>query len=174
MKSGRHKEYYWLVSREALWGLEKLVISHHENMILAITSFDSGPLKPTAEELELGWKYNNEVMYSPRLKAGLDIPNDQYDEWYISKELEFANGTPEVFVNYGGFSLVPPDESYKEFYVSWEKDTLDFLIPIQFRFWSQIEEISPETFVAVGDNDVVVSKNRGFIEAVVSEHSYEL
>ncbi len=174
MKSGKYKEYYWLVSSEALWSIEKLVVAYHEDRKLGITSFDSGPLKPTEEEKHLGWKFENEVMYSPRLKEGLEIPHDQYDEWYIDSDLELPTEGLEVFVNYGGFSLVPPEESYKEFDPSWEKGTLDFLKPIQIRFWAQIEKLDPETFVAVGDNDVVVSKSKNFIEAVVCEHNYEL
>ena len=174
MKLGRYKNYYWLVSSEALWSLEKLVVSHHENRTLAITSFDSGPLKPTQEEERLGWKYKNEIMYSPPLKKDLDIPNEQYDEWYIGSNLVFPSGELEIFVNYGGFSLVPPEESYTEYDPSWEKGVLDFLKPIQSRFWAQIEKISPDTFIAIGDNDVVVSKNKQFIEVVVNEHNYEL
>jgi len=54
MKSGRYKDYYWLVSSKTLWSLEKLVVSNHKNLTLAITSFDSGPLKPTEKEKQLG------------------------------------------------------------------------------------------------------------------------
>ncbi len=140
-------------------------------MILAITSFDSGPLKPSKEEIELGWRDRDKIMYSPCLSKSIDIPHDQYDEWYVASTLVLESDALEVFVNYGGFSLVPPEESYKEFDPSWEKNSLDFLKPIQSRFWYQIEKICPETFVAIGDNDVVVSKNKQFIEAIINKYS---
>ena len=52
-------------------------------------------------------------MVSPPLAEGLDIPLDQYDEWYFLDEPPHHEWRPEVFVNYGGFTLVAIEEIYK-------------------------------------------------------------
>ncbi len=166
MNTGKHSEYYWLVSADPLWSLQDAVKNYHYGFRLAIASFDSGPISPNADDLEQGWTCQNGVMLSPPLSEALKIPCDQYDEWYLAKDLSIAASDLEIFVNYGGFSLVPPVESYRDFDPTWEPGTFDFLIPIQARFWQQMLELNPETYVAMGDNDVVVSKNRDFISCV--------
>ena len=166
MNTGKYSEYYWLVSAETLWSLPNAVKKYHSGFRLGITSFDSGPINPNDAEIEKGWISQNGVMISPPLSDGIEIPYDQYDEWYLARDLSIVASKLEVFVNYGGFSLVPPEESYQDFDPTWERGTLDFLIPIQERFWQQMMKLKPETYVAMGDNEVVVSKNRDFINYV--------
>ena len=67
-------------------------------------------------------------------------------------------------MNYGGFTLVPIEEIYKTFDPTWERGGLNYLVPIQDRFWSQMERVDPVSYIAMGDHDVVVSKRREFIE----------
>jgi len=168
VRYGRYGCYYWLVSSEQISSLDCFVITHHLDKTLAITCFDSGPLTPTLLEQQIGWHYRNEIMYSPPLTEGIDIPSDQYDEWYIGSGLAFPSGGIETFVNYGGFTLVPPEELYKSYDPSCEKGVLDSLEVIQSRFWKQLERINPETFIAVGDNDVVVTKSQQFFDEMIS------
>ena len=115
MKIGRFQEYYWLVSSRTLWSLHELVVQYHCGYKLAITSFDSGSITPNEEESKLGWVVKNDLMLSPKLAREMEIPHDQYDEWYIAEELDLEAAALEVFVNYGGFSLITPQESYLEF-----------------------------------------------------------
>jgi hypothetical protein len=103
-------------------------------------------------------------MVSPPLDAALVIPYDQYDEWYLLDEPPHPGWEPEVFVNYGGFTLLPIEEIYKTFDPTCERGGLDYLVPIQERFWAQIERVDPVSYIATGDLDVVVSKRREFIE----------
>lgn len=168
IKQGKNLDFHWLVSSTPIWNLEKIVTSFHIDQVLGITSFDSGPLKPSSEEAQLGWTCANDIMYSPKLESSLAIPYEQYDEWYIDDGLKLPSGL-EIFVNFGGFTLVTPEESYKDFDPTWEKGSLDFLIPIQERFWAQIEAISPTTYLGIGDNDVIVSKNKEFIDAILEQ-----
>lgn len=171
MKSGRNENFFWIVSPEELQGLPSLVVEHHEHRILAITSFDSGPLVPSEEEEKVGWTAKDKVMYSPPLKVGLEIPNSEYDEWYIGPELALPCSDLEIFVNYFGFSLVPPEELFKEDQASQENESLEVLTSIQSRFWAQIQKVNPETFVAYGGNDIVVSRNKRFIEALRNDYN---
>jgi hypothetical protein len=103
-------------------------------------------------------------MDSSPLVEGLDIPHDQYDEWYLFEEPPPAAWQPEVFVNYGGFTLAPIADILSTYDPTWDRRGLDYLVPIQERFWAQLERVDPVTYGAVGDYDVVVSKRREFIE----------
>ena len=71
-----------------------------------------------------------------------------FSEWYLSNDKLLFPKNIERFVNYSGFNLSP------EF-----KDNLE----IQTKFWKQLININPTTFVAIGDNDIVVSKNEKLI-----------
>jgi hypothetical protein len=59
---------------------------------------------------------------------------------------------------------VPVEEIYKTLDPTWERGGLDYLVPIQERFWAQTERVDPVSYIAMGDLDVVVSKRREFIE----------
>ncbi len=164
--TGKQGGHHWLVSPSQVWPLTDLVLRFHHGLHLCVTAFDSGPIRPSEDEIAQGWTMQGNVMVSPPLNSTLSIPRDQYDEWYILARPAFAGAEIEVFVNCGGFTLVAPEETYKTFDPTWMRQGLDWLTPIQERFWSQLERLNPETYVAVGDNDVVVSRNRRFIQAV--------
>lgn len=163
---GEQNGYYWLVSLESIPSLIEAMLQLHHGLRLCITSFDSGIIRPSDTELDIGWTMRGNVMVSPPLSATLEIPHDQYDEWYILDSPSFADDEFEVFVNYGGFTLVPPDEAYTTFDPTWEKTGLDYLAPIQARFWSQLTNIQPDTYIAMGDLDVVASRNDNFLKQV--------
>jgi acetyl esterase/lipase len=164
--TGEYGEYRWLVSGSQIWPLSGLVLGSHRRLRLCITSFDSGPLRLADEEVAQGWTTQGDVAISPPVSEGLAVPHDQYDEWYLLDRPTIDTGDIEVFVNYGGFTLVPPAETYQTFDPTGEKARLDWLAPIQERFWRQLDRLKPETFVAMGDNDIVVSRNHRFIQNV--------
>jgi hypothetical protein len=164
VQSGRHGHFHWLVTPSSLPSLGETAVRFHLGLCLCITAFDSGPILPSPEEQAAGWVARRNVMVSPPLAEGLDIPYDQYDEWYLLNEPLPPEWEPEVFVNYGGFTLVPVEEIYKTFDPRWERGGLDYLVPIQERFWAQMERVAPVSYIAMGDLDVVVSKRREFIE----------
>jgi len=153
VNTGEHNEYYWLVSATEIRTLADLVVEFHRGLRLCITSFDSGPLRLSEEELAAGWVARNEVAVSPPLDGNVDIPHDQYDEWYLVSDESALDGA-SVFVNYCGFSPVAATADP------------DLLATIREQFWSQLGRVLPESYVAMGDNDVVVSRNRRFMQAV--------
>jgi hypothetical protein len=118
------------------------------------------------DELAQGWTTQGKVAISPLLIEGMSIPHDQYDEWYLLDTPKFDKDDFEVFVNYGSFTLVAPADVYKIFDPTSERSGLDWLVPVQERFWFQLERLRPESYVAIGDNDVVVSRNHRFVENV--------
>ncbi len=166
MQTGQHGRFNWLVSTSpySIPSLAELTVRHHPALCLCITAFDSGPIRPGPEELDGGWTTQGEVMISPPLAEGLDIPSDGYDEWYILEQPPAPEWQPEIFVNYGGFTVVPPEEIFEIYDPTWDRHGLDWLVPIQERFWEQLERGNPVSYIAIGDHDVVVSQRREFIE----------
>ncbi len=146
--------------------LQELIVGFHQGQHLCITAFDSGPIRPNDEVISLGWRVQGNVMVSPPLFDGLAIPCDNHDEWYVIAHPAFPLSTYEVFVNYGGFTLLDPAEIYKTYDATWEKNALDWLRPIQDQFWRQLGQIQPETYVSCGENDIVVTRKQTFFDAV--------
>ncbi len=164
IRSGQHGRFHWLVASSSSLSLMDLTVRYHPTLRLCITSCDSGPISPSPQDQADGWMETGKVMVSPPLAKGLDIPLDQYDEWYLLDEPPSPEWQPEVFVNYGGFTLVPTEEFPKGDDPTWDRHGLDWLDPIQGRFWGQLEQLSPVSYIAMGDYDVVVSQRREFIE----------
>ncbi len=168
MKTGVENEYHWLVSNEEIPSLDKIIIQYHSGYTFYLATFDSGPLTPSPEELALGWKVDGEIMVSPPLSNSVIIPHEQYDEWYLSEGILKFPEDLERFVNYGGFRLHEENETSKMANSTWERSRGDDMRPLQDKFWKQLKQIDPVTFVAVGDNDIVVSKNEELIKYVMS------
>jgi hypothetical protein len=164
IQTGQHGRFYWLVASRSLPSIAEIVVQCHPTLRLCITAFDSGPITPSADELALGWTTHGKGMVSPPLGDCLHIPHDGYDEWYLLEEPPASDWEPDIFVNYGGFTLVSMEEILKSYDPTWDRHGLDWLVPIQERFWEQMERINPVSYVAMGDNDVVVSQRRELIE----------
>lgn len=97
MKTGESHNYYWLVSSNEIFDIDKLIIEYHDGYILHLATFDSGPLSPNEEELKQGWSTDGEIMLSPPLSNKVIIPYDQYDEWYLSKsKLSFPENLDRI------------------------------------------------------------------------------
>jgi hypothetical protein len=155
IRTGQRGDYSWLVSTTRIPAFTDLIIRSHLGLRLCISSFDSGPLRLTDDELAVGWTMQGTVAVSPSLNTVLEIPYDCFDEWYILNSPEVI-GDVKVFVNYVGFSLSasPGDFGDSADLRSW--------------FWEQLERIRPESYVAMGDNDIVVSRNRLLVQAVLA------
>ncbi len=168
IKTGAESEFYWMVSKEEIRNLDEIITEYHKGYFLYLATFDSGPLTPSPEEIASGWKVDGEIMISPPLSNIVAIPHEQYDEWYLSEgTLKFPVDL-ERFVNYCGFRLHEESETSEMSNSTWEKIEGDHMLPLQEKFWRQLKQLDPVTFVAVGDNDIVVSKNEELIKYVVS------
>jgi hypothetical protein len=144
MFTGKRNEYGWVEwewrSRfltDLLPVFPQLVIGQY----LVNTSFDSGSLSLSPEEINRGWHKHNDLALSPVIKDVSEIPYCHYSEWYVfSSPVTFDDY--ESFINYGGFSL----------------ELLEFR-ELQERFWQQLERLAPETFLAEGDNLICVTRD---------------
>jgi hypothetical protein len=162
---GQHDRFEWLVMNDCP-RLVELTLQHHARLRLCISSFDSGQISPDEEEAAAGWTSSGSIMVSPPITESLDVPYDGYDEWYLLEQLPCNDWRPEVFVNYGGFTLRQIDEILNEYDPTWERNGRDWLPAMQERFWNQIDSVNPVTYVGMGDFDIVVSRRSEFIEEV--------
>jgi hypothetical protein len=161
LEVGEHDDYRWFVGQFD-GSLVDVVVDCHLGRRLGISAFDSGLLHPTESEAEEGWTMQGSVALSPPLRAVTHVPHDGFDEWYIFDEQSSPEWSPEVFVNFSTFTLLPVAEIERRRDPTWEAHAFDWLIPLQERFWQQIARIRPLSYVAMGDNDVIVTRNRDF------------
>ena len=164
--TGHHEDYYWMVATREIRNRGDIVTAFFPNKYCHITSFDSGPISPGPDELSAGWESAHNIMVSPALTDQLDIPYDQYDEWYILETRDFPVKEPEVFVNYGGFTLIEIDTLNKNDDPTWDYKRWDFLKPLQERFWLQIRKVDPIAYISSGGVDIVVSKEENFVNEI--------
>ena len=172
MYIGEHKTYQWLVTTD--FGIYDLLKKCPEVLLgnhLVITAFDSGPINPSPEEMEAGWTAYGSTLCSPRLTSVEGLPYDNYDEWYLFTEARFLD-SPEIFVNYYGFSLRNPTHLLEEADPTWDIAGIKYRIKVieelHETFWHQLQQFSPESYIADGDNFIYVGQNRKLFDAVKS------
>jgi hypothetical protein len=84
LAAGSRGDYKWLSSsHHQLDDLLRLFPNIVLGKYVAVTSFDSGPLVPNADERQLGWDNRQGIAYSPRVTSVETLPRDLYDEWYV-------------------------------------------------------------------------------------------
>ena len=162
LTTGTHEKWTWIVVRQMIRELPALTLKHHEGQRLCITAFDSGAITPSDDERALGWTLMNGIMVSPPLTARLDIPCDTHDEWYVFRDVPRLLAIEERYVNYFGFTLANPRELAESQDPTWDPRNYDWLIPIQLRFWANIERLDPSSYVCSGDADVIVTQDAAF------------
>ncbi|MFA0960174.1 hypothetical protein AB9P05_00030 [Roseivirga sp. BDSF3-8] len=124
---------------------------------VAVVSFDSGPLKPAAEEYRGGWTYDsNEVAYFPYLnekELSENIFANGYDEWYLFDKLTKLKSS-HAFCNYSAFGLTGgnADMAMRE---------------LQEKFWQQIMTNKPNSFILYGGNFIYGSMDDGDVKRVL-------
>ncbi len=115
---------------------------------LVNTSYDSGRLTMSDEEMEAGWRMIGALAHSPRIRSTGEIPHDQFDEWLVFDQPVVVEKF-ETFVNYTIFSPTNGDQDWE-----WcERDG----------FWSQVLRLNP--LHVIGENDAlyVVSRDKDLI-----------
>lgn len=153
MKTGRKGDYYWIEWDERSKFLSDLLSDFPQLVLdnyLVNTSFDSGSLSLSTEDIEQGWHKKDDLTYSPQIKTVERIPDYGYDEWYVFDSPK-ALGEIEVFVNYLEFSL--HNSTFED---------------IQSSFWQQIENLQPKSFLAEGDNLICVTRDKNLFNQISS------
>ena len=170
IRHGSRDGFWWVWSRDSrlsdvLAAVPELVVGK----IVAVTSFDSGPLSLTEEDLRRGWTARGSVALSPVVQSADQLSMGEWDEWYV---LDEAMPLPElaVFVNFDGFTPSPmrvPDVD-----ATWCKaaaaDLLRSREELANAFWSQISAVRPFAFIAEGDSFTCVVSDEKLARKVLA------
>jgi hypothetical protein len=135
MRTGSRSGYWVIEWSDGYDAALEEIISLCPQIVLdqyvAIVSCDSGPYKPTAEELIDGWKTVGDLAVSPRIRIASTLPMPNFDEWYIY-DRNIDLGVHRAFVNHGGFAPLNEGDSLTD------------------GFWAQIERLKPDHVVGAG------------------------
>lgn len=145
MFHGVQGDYRWLeTAAHEIYDVLQLCPAVAANKNIVITSFDSGPLQPTSEELQRGWRVYGRSLHIPVGDNISAIPFEIFDEWYI-----FSSEAPErdyrVFVKFDWFTLGPAQSLY-----SRSGNAFD-LKRMQRWFWQEMESARPDSYIARGN-----------------------
>ena len=165
MRSGQRGEYYYLQAQAgSMTTLVAATIEYHIGFFLASTALDGGPITVAPEAREDGWVQVGQGPAYANLTQGFEIPRGQSDEWYLLEQESPASWQSDPFLNYRGFTPIPGAELNLERDSTWDRHGLDYLIPLQERFWKVTDQYRPISFIATGDYDIVVSRRLEFME----------
>jgi hypothetical protein len=153
MFHGVNGDYRWLeTAAHEIYDVLQVCPAVAANKNIVITSSDSGPLQPTSEELQRGWRVHGRCVHIPVGNNVSSIPFEVFDEWYI-----FAAEAPErdyrVFVKFDWFTLGPAQALY-----SRSGNAFD-LKRMQRWFWQEIESVRPESYLARGNRLKFITKD---------------
>ena len=112
MFHGVHGDYRWLeTAAHEIYDVLHVCPAVAANKHIVITSFGSGPLQPTPDEYQRGWRVNGRSVHIPVGENVSAIPFEIFDEWYI-----FSADSPlidyKVFVKFDWFTLGPAQAVY--------------------------------------------------------------
>jgi hypothetical protein len=164
--AGSHGAYQWITT--GLHDLDTLLLACPNVFLgkyLAVTSFDSGALSLSDQEMSVGWRSHGGIAYSPRVQSVEKLPHGDcggFDEWYVFQNLvdlgqvargnlfqtPLTSGQLHIFVNFGAFGV---------------HDLTSYLTD---RFWAQLGWVNPESYVADGDYLNFVSRDKHLFDAV--------
>lgn len=159
---GSEGAYEWLVTDQQ-FDLLQLCPQVVLGKFVAITSIDSSPFIPTAQEIAAGWQTQGGIGYSPRIQGIRELPRAGWDEWYVFDhpadlgtshlgenifEVPHVRGHVGVFVNYC-FALHRPEV----------RDLIDL-------FWQQMDWIRPICYLADNDYLTFVTVDRNLFARV--------
>jgi hypothetical protein len=152
----RSGKYYWLSVLSSNIDLAAIIHSLMPDLLgnrVLVTSFDSGPFIPNANELSQGWAPSEAGAFSPLFDDKLTIPTAGYDEWLLTGSTNWPC-VPEVFVNWGGFSVAPNE--------------LDLTGGYTARFWAQLPLLPTFAYLASGDRFNLVSDREALYDRVAA------
>jgi hypothetical protein len=151
--TGEGFNFHWFQASDlSLGALVEAVPDLVRDRFVAVSSFDSSPLRLTPEDLASGWRQSDSLAVSPKSSSPCSLPLGEWDEWFVFKDFKSMR-SPEVFVNYGGFSLCPEPGN------DWQQVTVE-------RFWRQIVDWGPESYLAEGDNLICVTRGQTVIPSL--------
>jgi len=155
LQTGSMNGYQWLVSTDKEFNVLERCPDVVLGKYVAITSFDSGPLRLTEEERSAGWSSQCGVAYSPKVQRADTVPQAYFSELYVFAsptnlgtltdpqknifESQMQQGQVHTFVNFD-FGFHDPEYS-----------------DLTHMFWQQLGWIRAESYLAENDYLIFVT-----------------
>ena len=167
---GRFTWFEW--ARFGMGDLLRLCPQAVVGKYVAISAFDSGPLRLSKKEIASGWIQLGELAISPRIADVAILPYEQYDEWFVLEQpREFA--VPARFASYGQFTLRDPSFLAEGADPTWDRKAIEAdqerLAALQDAFWRCLEGSGATSYFGDGDRFVAVTSD-GALAAVLARH----
>jgi hypothetical protein len=167
---GKHDSYLWLERSIETRAVDRPLIRLTENCpefllnkYVVVTSLDSGPLHLNEQQIDVGWKRLGRLAISPRISNAGDVPFQWFDEWYIFDDAVPTLSDIEVFVNRGTFSLGEPNPTIDTMYIGLDSSVraamVAAVVPWREKFWTQLERLNAESYVANGNCFTFVTRD---------------
>jgi hypothetical protein len=173
--TGKFSRYMWIECSSG--SSMSVLLEQYPDFItgkcLVISSFDSGPLRATSDELARGWKQAGDLVIVPYVSEVSELPYDQYDEWALFTSYVEPSIT-DTFVNSGLFQLRSPSSLVEEALaatpvgadLAGARYRSDLLAERQHLFWHQMLRTNPESWVGNGERFMFVTQNAEYFERV--------
>jgi len=167
---GQHGKYYWVQRSIDARAVDRPLIRLTKDCPqvlldkhVVVTSLDSGPLYLNDQQVNAGWNRVGRLAISPRISNAGEVPFQWFDEWYIFGDPVPALSNIEVFVNFGTFSLGEPNPTIDTMYVGSDPNKraamVAAVVPWREKFWAQLEQVNPESYVANGNCFMYVTRD---------------
>lgn len=157
LQSGSTNSYQWLVSTDRQLDVLECCPDVALGKYLAITSFDSAPLRLTEGQRSAGWVSRGEIAYSPKIEQVNVVPQEYFSEFYVFGdptnlgvladpnknifESEMQQGQVHAFVNFD-FGFHDPK-----------------CADLAHMFWQQLDWMKAESYLAENDYLIFVTSN---------------
>ena len=157
LETGTSDRYQWLVSTDRHFDVLECCPDIVLGKYVAITSFDSGPLRLTEGQKSAGWVSQGGIAYSPKIQDFNIVPQAYFSELYVFSEpkdlgaladplknifeSEARQGQVRAFVNYD-FGFHDPE-----------------YVDLAQVFWQQLGWMKAEAYLAENDYVIFVTTN---------------
>lgn len=150
MNKGKHHQYFWLQSFDQNDSIDRFLKEFKQHLVdkfVCVSAFDSGELHIANEEKKLGWQQIDNIAISPKITIDTHLPTAGFDEWYIFTTQLMTLKLPHVYVNDTSFNLA-------------EDST------VLQRFWQDIAQLKPQTYLADGDSLKIVTTDESLWQEI--------
>ena len=157
LQTGSTNGYQWLVSTDRQLDVLECCPDAVLGKYVAVTSFDSAPLRLSEEEASAGWVSQGGIAYSPKIQHIEIVPQAYFSEFYVFLaptnlgvladpeknifESENQEGQVHAFVNFD-FSFHDPQYA-----------------DLSQMFWQQLGRMKAETYFAENDYLILATAN---------------
>jgi hypothetical protein len=157
LQTGLMNGYQWLVSTDRQLDVLECCPEIVVGKYVAITSFDSGPLRLTEGQRSAGWVSHGEIAYSPEVQHVNAVPQTYFSELYVFGAPTNLGVLADPNLNIFESEMQP--EQVRAF-VNFDFGFHDpEYAALAHMFWQQLGWIKAESYLAQNDYALFITAN---------------